>query len=68
MATAASGYLPYLPVAALLVLFWRHVLGLAFDALLARAAREHRRAHRAPAKHPKVGAWRDDQDWMKAAD
>ncbi len=42
MITAASGgYLLYLVVAALLVLFWRHVRGLSFDALLARAAREH---------------------------
>lgn len=71
MATAASGYLLYLPVAALLVLFWRHVRGLSFDALLARAAREHHRVHRVhrvPAKHPEGGAWRDYQDWTKTAD
>jgi hypothetical protein len=68
MATAASGYLLYLLVAALLVLFWRHVRGLSFDALPGRAAREHHRVHRVLAKHPERGAWRDYQDWMKTAD
>ena len=61
-----SGYLLYLVVAALLVLFWRHVRGLSFDALLARATREHRHVHRVLARHPEGGAWREYQDWMRA--
>ncbi len=61
----SSGYLPYLLVAALLVLFWRHVRGLSFDALLARAAREHHHVHRVLAKHPQGGTWRAYQDWMR---
>ncbi len=60
-----SGYLLYLVVAALLVLFWRHVRGVSFDALLARAAREHLHVHRVLAKHPEGGAWREYQDWMR---
>ncbi len=56
--SAISGYLLYLVVAAHLVLFWRHVWGLSFDALLARAEREHHRVHRVLAKHPEGGAWR----------
>ncbi len=61
----SSGYLLYLVVAALLVLFWRHVRGLSFDALLDRAAREHRHVHRVLAKHPEGGVWRAYQDWMR---
>ena len=61
----SSGYLLYLLVAALLVLFWRHVRGLSFDALLARAAREHHHVHRVLAKHPGGGTWRAHQDWMR---
>ena len=67
MTGIASGYLLYLVVTALLVLFWRHRRGLTFDALLARAAQEHHRVHRVLAKHPEGGAWRDYQDWLKAA-
>ena len=66
MAEAASGYLLYLVVAALLILFWRHVRGLSFDRLLARAEEEHHRVHRVLAKHPDGGAWREYLDWMKA--
>ncbi len=61
----SSGYLLYLVVAALLVLFWRHVRGLSFDALLARAETEHDHVHRVLAKHPEGGAWREVQDWMR---
>lgn len=60
-----SGYLLYLLVAALVVRFWRHVRGLSFDALLARAAREHHHVHRVLAKHPQGGTWRAYQDWMR---
>ncbi len=60
-----SGYLLYLVAAALLVLFWRHVRDLSFDALLARAAREHHHVHRVLAKHPEGGAWAAYQDWMR---
>ncbi len=63
--TVSSGYLLYLVVAALLVLFWRHVRGASFDALLVRAAREHHHVHRVLAKHPEGGAWREYQDWMR---
>ncbi len=66
MTTVTSGYLLYLLVAALLVLFWRHVRGLSFDALLDRAAEEHHHVHRVLAKHPEGGAWREHQDWMRA--
>ena len=53
MITAASGgYLLYLAVAALLVLFWRRLRGLSFDALLARAENQHHHVHRVLAKHP----------------
>ncbi len=61
----SSGYLLYLLVAVLVVLFWRHVRGLSFDALLARAAREHHHVHRVLAKHPQGGTWRAYQDWMR---
>ncbi len=64
---ASAGYLLYLVMAALLALFWRHVRGLSFDALLARAAREHHHVHRVLAKHPEGGGWRAYQDWMRAA-
>ena len=37
-----SGFLLYLVVAALLVLFWRHVRGLSFDALLTRGFSQDR--------------------------
>ncbi len=62
----SGGYLLYLVLAALLVLFWRHVRGLSFDALLARAAREHDRVHRVLAKHPEGGSWGEYLDWMRA--
>ena len=67
MATVASGgYLLYLVVAALLVLFWRHVRGLSFDALLDRAAKQHHHVHRMLAEHPEGGTWREYQDRMRA--
>ncbi len=66
MTTLASGYLLYLLAAALLVLFWRHVRGLSFEALLDRATQEHHHVHRVLAKHPQGGAWREHQDWMRA--
>ncbi len=66
MTTVASGYLLYVLVAALLVLFWRHVRGLSFDALLTRAVKRHHHVHRVLAKHPQGGAWREYQDWMRA--
>jgi hypothetical protein len=53
-------------VAALLVLFWRHLRGLSFDALLARAAEEHHHVHRVLAKHPEGGSWRTYRAWMRA--
>ncbi len=62
----SSGYLLYLLVAALLVLFWRHVRGPSFDALLARAAKQHHHVHRMLAKHPEGGTWREYQDRMRA--
>ncbi len=61
-----AGYLLYLVVAALLVLFWRHLRGLSFDALLARAAEEHHHVHRVLAKHPEGGSWRAYRAWMRA--
>ncbi len=61
----SSGYLLYLLVAALVVRFWPHARGLSFDALLARAAREHHHVHRILAKHPQGGTWRAYQDWMR---
>ncbi len=67
MTTAASaGYLLYLIVAALLVLFWRHIRGLSFDALLARAAKQHHHVHRVLAKHPEGGTWHEYQVWVQA--
>ena len=65
MTTVTSGYLLYLAVAALLVLFWRHVRGLSFDALLVRAAKQHHLVHRVLAKHPEGGTWQEHQDWMR---
>ena len=61
-----SGYLLYLVVAALVVLFWRQVRGLSFDGLRAGAAKQQHHVHRAPAKHPEGGTWREHQDWMRA--
>ena len=61
-----SGYLLYLLVAALLVLFWRHLRGESFDGLLARAASEHHHVHRVLAKHPEGGTWQEHQDRMRA--
>ena len=61
-----SGYLLYLVVAGLLVLFWRHLRGVSFDGLLARAATEHHHVHRVLAKHPEGGTWREYRDWLKA--
>lgn len=66
MNIVASGYLLYLLVAALMVLFWRHVRGLSFDALLSRAAEAHHHVHRVLAKHPQGGTWREHLDWMRA--
>jgi len=66
MTSVTSGYLLYLVVAALLVLFWRHVRGLSFDALLVRATEEHHNVHRVLAKHPHGGTWRAYRDWMRA--
>ncbi len=66
MSTAAwGGFLLYLVVAALLVLFWQHVRGLSFDALLARAAKQHHHVHRMLAKHPDGGTWREYREWMR---
>ncbi len=66
MMSVTSGYLLYLVVTALLVLFWRHLRGLSFEALLARAETRHHHVHRVLAKHPEGGAWRDYRDWMRA--
>jgi hypothetical protein len=66
MTTVTSGYLLYLVVAALLVLFRRHVRGMSFDGLLARAANEHRQVHRVLAKYPDGGTWQEHRDWMRA--
>jgi ABC-type Mn2+/Zn2+ transport system permease subunit len=66
MTAVTSGYLLYLVVAALLVLFWRHLRGLSFDALLARATEEHHHVHRVLAKHPHGGTWQAYRDWMQA--
>ncbi len=60
-----SGFLLYLVVAALLVLFWRHVRGLSFDALLTRAEKQHHHVHRVLAKHPEGGTWQEHQDRMR---
>ncbi len=65
MTIVTSGSLLYLVVAALLVLFWRHVRGLSFDALLDRAARQHHHVHRVLARHPDGGAWQEYQDWLR---
>jgi hypothetical protein len=62
---SSGGYLLYLLVAALLVLFWRQVRGLSFDTLLARAAEQHHHVHRVLAKHPEGGSWHEYQDWMQ---
>ena len=53
-------------VAALLVLFWRHVRGMSFDGLLARAETAHHHVHRVLAKHPDGGTWLEHQDRMRA--
>ncbi len=66
MTAVTSGYLLYLVVVALLVLFWRHLRGLSFDALLTRAAKQHHHVHRVLAKHQEGGTWREYQDWMRA--
>ncbi len=66
MTTVTSGYLLYLVVAALLVLFWRHVRGMSFDGLLARAETAHHHVHRVLAKYPDGGTWQEYQDWMRA--
>jgi len=66
IAAASEGYLLYLVVTALLVLFWRHLRGLSFDALLTRAETQHHHVHRVLAKHPNGGTWHDYQDWMRA--
>ena len=62
-----SGFLLYVLVAALLVLFRRHLRGQSFDDLLARAAHDHHHVHRVLAKHPQGGGWKEYQAWMREA-
>ena len=62
-----SGFLLYVLVAALLVLFRHHSRGQSFDDLLARAARDHHHVHRVLAKHPQGGGWKEYQAWMREA-
>ncbi len=62
-----SGFLLYVLVAALLVLFRRQLRGQSFDGLLMRAARDHHRIHRVLAKHPQGGGWKEYQAWMREA-
>ncbi len=62
-----SGFLLYVLVAALLVLFRRQRRGRSFDDRLARAAGDHHRVHRVLAKHPQGGCWKEIQAWMREA-
>jgi len=63
-----SGFLLYVLVAALLVLFLRQRRGQSFDDLLARAARDHHHVHRVLVKHPGGGTWQEHKDWLREAD
>ena len=62
-----SGFLLYVLVAALVVLFQGQVRGQSFDDLLARAARNHHQVHRVLAKHPQGGSWKEYQAWVREA-
>lgn len=62
-----SGFLLYVLVAALLVLFRRHSRGQSFDDLLARGACDHHHVHRVLTKHPQGGGWKEYQAWMHEA-
>ncbi len=62
-----SGYLLYVLVAALLVLFWRQVRGQSFDDLLSRSARDHHHVHRVLENHPGGGTWQEHKDRMREA-
>ncbi len=62
-----SGFLLYVLVAALLVLFRRQLHGQSFDDLLVRGARDHHHVHRVLAKHPQGGSWKEHQTWMLEA-
>lgn len=61
----AAGFLVYVLVVALLVMFWQQVRGCSFDDLLERSAEEHWRVHRVIAKHPLGGTWAEHQRWMQ---
>ncbi|MFQ5466802.1 MAG: hypothetical protein ACE5DS_01595 [Kiloniellaceae bacterium] len=63
---AETGFLLYVLTAVLLFMFWRAAGGRSFDALLDRSADQHHRVNRVIAAHPKGGAWREHQAWMRA--
>ncbi len=61
---AVSGWIVYVLLAALLLMFWRKARGRSLDALMAQGARDHHHVHRVLAKHPAGATWKVHQRRM----
>jgi hypothetical protein len=51
----------------ILFAFWREVRGRSFEDLLERSLGAHRHVHRALARHPRGGTWKQHLRWMREA-
>ena len=59
------GWILFVLLAALLVLFWKRRGGSSLDGLLERDAAFHHQVHRVLKKHPAGGTWQQYQAWMR---
>ena len=61
---AASGWIVYALLLALLFMFWRKARDKSLDALIEQGFEEHHHVHGVLTKHPEGGTWTDHQRRM----
>ena len=61
---AASGWIVYVLLLVLLLMFWRKARGRSLDDLIAHGAADHHHVHRVLAKHPRGATWKNHQRRM----
>lgn len=60
-----SGWIVYVLLAVILLVFWRKTRGLSLDQLLERSAREHHDVLDYHKAHPQGASWSHHRDWMR---
>ncbi len=59
------GALLYLLSGWIVFVFWRAVRGRSFEDLLERSLDAHDHVHRAIARHPRGGTWKQHRRWLR---